>query len=467
MFYPENMTLTGGSFVFSGAVTAAAPACLDNESIRMFWQGFTRRCSALQVQVTDGFCFRIGEAEALPADPGSCSIHVTETGLCIAAENEKNLLMGFMTLLDRIETVDDENGATVLSIPCCRLFETPGVGLRMVHFCVFPETTLWQLQKFLRFCAALRYSHVVVEFWGMYKFECMPELGWPQAFTKEQLTPVFAEARELGLELVPMFNHWGHASGSRGLHGKHVVLDQNPALETYFCANGWCWDIRKPKVRALMRQVRRELCEVCGAGSYFHIGCDEADGFDLETEDGMNAVCDYLNEIADDLETQGRRAIAWGDMFLYRHAHYDARNVYTANAPAPRTEEYMLNRLSRKIVIADWQYDANYAPVETAAVFTRAGFDCMLCPWDRSIENTRACLATAKQDKLFGLIHTTWHTLSSRMAWVAAAATGCFEKDTALRHTATAAILRKADFVNGDYEKAGWATEQINVATFF
>ena len=467
MFYPENMTLTGGSFVFSGAVTAAAPACLDNESIRMFWQGFTRRCSALQVQVTDGFCFRIGEAEALPADPGSCSIHVTETGLCIAAENEKNLLMGFMTLLDRIETVDDENGATVLSIPCCRLFETPGVGLRMVHFCVFPETTLWQLQKFLRFCAALRYSHVVVEFWGMYRFTCMKELGWPQAFTKEQLTPVFAEARELGLELVPMFNHWGHASGSRGIHGKHVVLDQNPALETYFCANGWCWDIRKPKVRALMRQVRRELCEVCGAGSYFHIGCDEADGFDLETEDGMNAVCDYLNEIADDLETQGRRAIAWGDMFLYRHAHYDARNVYTANAPAPRTEEYMLNRLSRRIVIADWQYDANYAPVETAAVFTRAGFDCMLCPWDRSIENTRACLATAKQDKLFGLIHTTWHTLSSRMAWVAAAATGCFEKDTALRHTATAAILRKADFVNGDYEKAGWATEQINVATFF
>ena len=75
MFYPENMTLTGGSFVFSGAVTAAAPACFDNESIRMFWQGFTRRCSALQVQVTDGFCFRIGEAEALPADPGSCSIH--------------------------------------------------------------------------------------------------------------------------------------------------------------------------------------------------------------------------------------------------------------------------------------------------------------------------------------------------------------------------------------------------------
>ena len=426
MFHPENMTLTGGSFVFSGAVTAAASACFANDSIRMFWQGFCRRSSALCVSVTDGLVFRIGNAEALPVEDCACSIHVTETGLCVAAKTEKDLLMGFMTLLDRIETVDGENGQTVLSVPCCRLFETPAVGLRMAHFCVFPETELWQLQKFLRFCAALRYSHVVVEFWGMYRFTCLPELGWPQSFTKAQLPPVFEEARALGLELVPMFNHWGHASGSRGIHGKHTVLDQNPALETYFCADGWCWDIRKPKVRALMREVRRELCALCGPGSYFHVGCDEAAGFDLGTQAGMDAVCDYLNEIADDLETQGRRAIAWGDMFLYQHPHYDKRNTYTANAYTADIEEYMLKKLSRKIVIADWQYDANYAPVETAAVFTRAGFDCMLCPWDRSIENTRACLATAKQDKLFGLIHTTWHTLSSRMAWVAAAATGCF-----------------------------------------
>ena len=467
MFRPKNMTLTGGSFVFCGEVTAAAPACFDKESIRSFWQGFSRRCATLRVAVTDGLFFRIGEAEALPVQDCACSIHVTETGLCIAAKTEKDLLLGYMTLLDRIETADGENGETVLSIPCCRLFETPDVGLRMAHFCVFPETTLWQLQKFLRFCAALRYSHVVVEFWGTYRFTCMPELGWPQAYTGEQLTPILREAQELGLEIVPMFNHWGHAAGSRGIHGKHTVLDQNPALETYFCADGWCWDIRKPKVRALMRDVRRELCELCGPGSYFHVGCDEAAGFDLGTEAGMDAVCDYLNEIADDLETQGRRAIAWGDMFLYQHPHYDKRNTYTANAYTPYIEEYMLKKLNRKIVIADWQYDANYAPVETAAVFARAGFDCMLCPWDRSIENTRACLATVRQDKLFGLIHTTWHTLSSRMVYVAAAATGCFEKETNLDHFASAATLRKADFVNGDYEKAGWATEQINVATFF
>jgi hypothetical protein len=48
------------------------------------------------------------------------------------------------------------------------------------------------------------------------------------------------------------------------MHGKHVVLDQNPTLQTYFSEDGWCWDIRKPKVRELFRKIRSELIELCG-----------------------------------------------------------------------------------------------------------------------------------------------------------------------------------------------------------
>ena len=41
------------------------------------------------------------------------------------------------------------------------------------------------------------------------------------------------------------------------------------------------------------------------------------------------------------------------------------------------------------------------------------------------------------------------------------------EEEPALQPFAAAATLRKSHFVGGNYEKAGWATEQINVATFF
>ena len=129
----------------------------------------------------------------------------------------------------------------------------------------------------------------------------------------------------------------------------------------------------------------------------------------------------------------------------------------------------MLDRLSRKLVIADWQYDSPVAPVETSAVFTEAGFDCLLCPWDRSMAKMTSCISTVKESDLFGMIHTTWHTLSKGMPYVMTAAVGCFEELTStsrrLHRTQTAALLRKVSPCGGDYEKAGWSRVQINSIT--
>ena len=43
--------------------------------------------------------------------------------------------------------------------------------------------------------------------WGMLNFDCMKELSWPHGFTKEQIRPLLAEAHDLGMEIIPMFNH--------------------------------------------------------------------------------------------------------------------------------------------------------------------------------------------------------------------------------------------------------------------
>jgi hypothetical protein len=262
-----------------------------------------------------------------------------------------------------------------------------------------------------------------------------------------------------------MFNHWGHASAGRIIHGKHVVLDQNPSLQSYFSEDGWCWDIGKPKVRTLLRHIREELIELCGKGSYFHIGCDEAFNFEF-TKENMEKICDFINEIGRELSAEGRRAIVWGDMFLYRHPSYNQNNVYTCNAPTAEAEEYMLARLDRELVIADWQYDPVAAPVETASVFAKEGFDCLLCPWDRGDSQMNAVLSTVKSQRLMGILHTTWHTLSKGMPYVAKAAVGGFEDDDHLRgilsRTYSAALLRKVMPVEGDYSRAGWSKIQVH-----
>ena len=464
IFNPKNTTKKEGSFVISEKVKAIAHNCLNKDVIKEFWHNFTFRKSSLEIAECDEFIFSVGSTQKLPLDGSEYSINVDENGICVCAENEKALLSGIMTLLDRFTAVDRDDSMKV-EVRCCRISDSAIVKNRMVHFCIFPETELWEIKRFVRFCGALKFTHIVLEFWGMLRYDCMKELSWPHAFAKEDIRPIIREANDLGLRVIPMFNHWGHASAGRVMHGKHVVLDQNPALQTYFSEDGWCWDIRKPKVRELLRRIRHELIELCGDGEYFHIGCDEAYNFEF-TKENMDFLCDFINEINDDVQTVGRRAIAWGDMFLYKHEYYSRRNVYCCNAPTPEVEDYMLSHLDKKVIIADWQYDSVEAPVETASAFVKAGFDCLLCPWDRGRAQLNAPLDTVKDQALFGYLHTTWHTLTKGMPYVLAAALSGFESmgewATSPVCTKTAALLRKVMPSEGNYERSGWSKIQIH-----
>ena len=464
IFHPQNVIQTAGSFSFAGNVHAIAHPCLNKSIIKDFWHSFTFQSSTLNVCESKEFIFAVGNAKQLSLDDYDYSINVEPDGICVYAENENDLIRGFMTLLDRFHAID-RNEALAMEVDCCQIKDKPMIQSRMVHFCIFPETELWELQRFVRFCGALKYTHVILEFWGMLEYDCMSALSWRHAFTKEQIKPIIREANDLGLEIIPMFNHWGHASAGRVTRGKHVVLDQDPTLQTYFSEDGWCWDIRKPKVKRLLRQIREELCELCGSGDYFHIGCDEAYNFEL-TKENMDYICDFINEIGEEMYAKGRRVIVWGDMFLYRHSHYNPNNTYTCNAPSPEAERYMLEHLCRDVIIADWQYDAMQSPIETAAVFTQAKFDCFLCPWDRGISQMRSAVATVKEQSLAGFLHTTWHTLSKGMPYVTLAAAGGFESidqyEMRQIRTYTAALLRKVMPIDGDYTKAGWSKIQVD-----
>lgn len=128
----------------------------------------------------------------------------------------------------------------------------------------------------------------------------------------------------------------------------------------------------------------------------------------------------------------------------------------------------MMQALSRDLIIADWQYSAPHAPVETALTLQAAGFSTLLCPWDRSDACTDAAVRTVRENHLAGILHTTWHTLSSGMPYVGRVAAGCWAPlpDGAIGaegesfRLKTAALLRRA-FPTHDYAKTGWAEKEI------
>ena len=463
IFNPKNMAVGDGFFKIGKNVTAKAHKSLADALVCEMWQGFTFRTSEIKFEECETYTFSLGKAELLPLGEYDYTINVTEDGIALNAKDRAELMRAFFTLLDRFELVDI-NGESVLRVGACKIYDTPSLKNRMVHFCIFPDTALWELQKFVRLSAALKYTHIVLEFWGMFKYDCLDELSWPHAFTKEEISPIINEARVLGLEVIPMFNHWGHAAACRSCHGKHVVLDQNPSLQYYFDASGWCWDVKSKRVRELLRRVRRELCELCGDGSYFHIGCDEADGF-VFTKENVDYMLDYLNEISAEMKEEGRRVFVWGDMFISKE---EGLEDYICNAPSAEWAKYIRNNLSRDIIIADWQYDYAEVPMKSSLAFKNDGFDTALCPWDRKAAVTSATVQTAVDENLFGVMHTTWHTLSRFTPYVILCAKYAYDGvrlPIAINpeYVRAAAILRKVWFANGDYEKSGWGRCEIGV----
>lgn len=469
MFFDvQNLTKLTGRYPVEGKIRAVAHASLCKPVFAEYWNNFSYGLSEIELLPTDSFTFCIGQAPVLSLDGESYRVSITESGVSLAACSEKSLICGFMTLIDRL-LMERVNGESRLFLDACTYGETAFIARRMAHFCVFPETELWEIRRFVRLCAFLRYTHLVIEFWGMFRYECLDALSWERAFSADDLREIFAEAQDLGLELVPMFNHYGHASSGRVMHGKHVVLDRSPQYAYLFDETGWAWNIGLPETIDLQKKMRQELTELCGAGSFFHIGCDEIYGFDY-SERAMEEICTHINAVAQSLAESGRKPILWADMFLPRTLKNQTGNTYTAACPSENASSFMLSKLDKNVLLADWQYDACRFPVETSLYLKEKGFSVLLCPWDRGMNRTNACLETAKIHGLDGILHTTWHTLSSGMPYVAKTARGCFlpagakdvrDENPALHFNKTAEILRKVYPCGGDYRKSGWSKKEI------
>lgn len=462
-----------GSFIFGAHVKGVVSESLLKDIFREMWSHFCFGKSIMEMTETEKPLLWITNTENVGIQANDIAlegydylIDVTGESVMIYAKDDKALINGFFTLAEHITPVCLEEGKIELAIPCMHIKDKPSIEKRMVHLCVFPETTAEFIQRFIRLSAAVKFNYLVMEFWGTLQYNCLKELAWEGAFTKEQIKCFIALANDLGMEVIPMFNHWGHASESRACFGKHTVLDQNPGRQMLFDATGWAWNIRRKDVRELMYQIRHELMELCGEGSYFHIGCDEAYGYENDPEIA-DILLEYVREICDDLEQYGRRPIMWGDMLLHTRHQGQNGNVYYCDCHNDEMERILVNGLDKRVIIADWQYEAKNYPVTTSQFFKENGFDVICCPWDRSYENVHVCLETVKKEGLYGSMHTTWHTLHHGMPHLVYA--GCLGWSEAYLpreknyYIETAPLLRKAAPVKGDYQAAGWGDHQIGI----
>jgi hypothetical protein len=256
-----------------------------------------------------------------------------------------------------------------------------------------------------------------------------------------------------------------------GYAGKHTVLDQNLALEHLFYPRsyGWVWNFKNEETKALLKAVRDELCELFGEGEYFHLGSDES-GMEFQPDE----LCNWLHEVQEDLSAKGRRGIIWGDMLLskdfFPEEGKDPRRPWTIVYECNSDLEYanaLCEKLSKDIIVADWQYNVETAPWKSSVLLKNKGFDVICCPWEVH-ENIPAAVSTAETEGCLGIMETTWNKLivspgiqnliyAGLCSWGDPKFAGWFDEIGERAYN----IYRRVAPDGKTYETSGWSEKQV------
>jgi hypothetical protein len=501
--YPNKLAWGDGTLRLSKRATLALGRDCDVEMMKDLWQRFT--FGAVKLDVTSDPSLKPVEFSLAGARPpqrepnDTYALTVNASGIAASGVDAAAVRHAWFTMLQLLQPGDDSVAASLLAarrttsdsppaasrlaatvavsnhdlsfaVPHVEIHDWPVMKFRGLHLCIFRETPPHMIERAIRLAAFFKFTHVVLEFWGMLKLEALKELSWPEAWTKAEAGKLVRIARSMGLEVIPMFNSWGHATACRIAYGRHVVLDQNPRLAPLFEPDGWTWCLTNPRTLDLLRRVHDELIEFAGPGQYFHIGCDEAYSHATcdrcRQTDRVQLFADHINNLAAHLEKRGRRAMMWGDALLER-AKWPSG--FAANGSPALPTHLALDRVSRKIIINDWHYDVK-GEVPTLAHFRERGLETIACPWN-STANIRALSKAAVANKSDGLLMTTWHHLVQSIPalhYTAAcvwskdqAALGLRQAEGALPRAATASILRKLAPADGKFDRAGWNTFEL------
>ena len=390
------------------AVTLCVPEDLAGEAkeyaegiLSEYWQVTTEaNCAALRKK-------RI--------HPEGYELTVKAEKLTVSAVSVAGVRNAFRTLRQLAETERNVEHFSCYILPPCEIRDAPAMDFRGIHFCWFPETPYWEMEKQLRLAAYMKFNYAVIEPWGVFPYKSHPELVFQDMKIKrKEMKKLVRLAYELGVTPIPQINIFGHASWARSGSGKHATLGSHPELASLFEPGGWAWCLSNPATREYLTDIIEEIMDVFGNPPFFHAGCDEADHMATcsvcRKHPAMELVRDHLTYFHDLAAKRGARMLMWHDMLLERQ---DPRwKGYIVCGEKLDGLAGLYKELPKDIVICDWQYGQPNpeSKIEwpTSVFFKKAGFDVLACPWTDQT-GARKFIRFAAEKKLFGVLQTTWH----------------------------------------------------------
>jgi hypothetical protein len=228
------------------------------------------------------------------------------------------------------------------------------------------------------------------------------------ALTATEIKKLDARCRELGIELVPNQNSFGHL---RYFLEHPRVKKLAEVSEPYDDASGEFVRYpstlapNHPKTVPFLRKLYDELLPSFSSES-FNVGCDET--WDLGRGQSKK-LCDkvgkgrvylnFLKKICREVSARDKRMMFWGDIIL--------------NHPE------LIKALPKNIIALNWGYEANHPFEREARLFAKSNIPFYICPgtstWmtligkhDNALTNLRRAAAAGRKYGAVGYLITDW-----------------------------------------------------------
>ncbi len=228
------------------------------------------------------------------------------------------------------------------------------------------------------------------------------------ALTGKEVVKLDARCRELGIDLVPNQNSFGHLRQWLNYPPLKKLAEVSGPYESAggeFLRFPSTLAPNHPRTLPFLRKLYDELLPNFSS-RLFNVGCDET--WDLgrgqsrvlcQRKGKGRVYLDFLEKIHRELSARGRRMLFWGDIVL----HYPE----------------LIRDLPKDMIALNWGYEANHPFDREAALFLKAGIRFYVCPgtstWmtligkhDNALANLRSAASAGLRHGAVGYLITDW-----------------------------------------------------------
>ncbi len=333
------------------------------------------------------------------SDSEAYEIDVSESGVLITG-GERGIFYAISTLKQL-----EEGGM----LPCVIINDEPDFAIRGYYFDITrgrvpkPETLFKLVDKL----AFYKMNHLELYVEHSFEYSGMEEIwGDKDPITREEIIKLDEYCRKNYVELVPSFALFGHL---------YEIL-RNPKF-SHLCEiepeKEYNWvdrmlhhtiDISNPQSFELIKQMIDDVLPLFSSDK-FNICCDET--FDLGKgksrkyveEKGIGfAYAEFVNKIANYVQSKGKKVLLWGDIVL-------------------KYPECM-DKMAKDVTMLNWNYSAEPSE-EAIALFKRANVPQIVCPgtsawigtlngYKNAYSNITQSIKYAKKYEATGVLTTDW-----------------------------------------------------------